>query len=72
VLLGLAAPGWGLFAPPLNVLAFLQTDAAPVLFQVHPGSCLTLHVCDNSATVENKIAAHLVLTHEASLIGGSL
>jgi len=69
---GTGGAGWGLSAPPLNVLAFIQTGAAPVLFQVHPGSCLSLHVRHNRAPVENKIAVHPVLTYEASLIGGSL
>jgi len=70
--LGLAARDGGLFAPPLNVLAFIQTDAAPVLFQIHLRSCLSSPVRHKRAPVENKIAVHPVLTHEASLIGGSL
>ena len=68
---GSGSAGWGLSAPPLNVLAFIQTEKASVLFQVHPGSCLSLRVRHNRATVENKIAVHPVLTSEASLIGGS-
>jgi hypothetical protein len=52
----------GLSAPPLNVLAFIQTVAAPVLFQVHPSSRLSLHVRHKRAIVENKIAVHPVLT----------
>jgi hypothetical protein len=69
---GTGGAGWGLLAPPLNVLAFIQTDAAPVLFQIHPLSCLSSPVRHQRASVENKIAVHPVLTHEASLIGGSL
>src|SRR5713226_7880295 len=46
--------GMGLSAPPLNVLAFIQTVAAPVLFQVHPSSRLSLHVRHKRAIVENK------------------
>jgi hypothetical protein len=39
----------------VNVLAFIQTGAAPVLFHVHPRSC-RLFVRHNTATVENKMA----------------
>jgi len=34
------------------VLAFIQTERAPVLFQIHPGSCLSLHVRRNRAAIE--------------------
>src|SRR6266852_4849557 len=53
---GSGGAGWGLSAPPLNVLAFIQTEKASVLFQIHPGSRLSLRVRHNRATVENKIA----------------
>jgi hypothetical protein len=49
-------------APLVNVLAFIQTEAAPVLFQIHPVSCPSFHVCQKRATVENKIPARPVLT----------
>jgi len=55
----------------LNVLAFIQTEAAPVLFQIHPRSCLSSLVRQKRAAVENKIVGQTVLTNEASLIGGS-
>jgi len=61
--LGLAARDvWGLPAPPENVLAFIQTEVASVLFQIYPGSCLSLHDRHNRASVENKTAVHPVLT----------
>src|SRR5215469_10097233 len=52
----------GLSRPPLNVLAFIQTEPAPVLFQIHTRSCLSLHVRRNGAAFENKIALHPVYT----------
>jgi hypothetical protein len=70
--IGSGGAGWGLSAPPLNVLAFIQTEAAPVLFQIHPRSCLSSLVHQKRAAVENKIVGQTVLTSEASLIGGSL
>jgi hypothetical protein len=54
------------------VLAFIQTGAAAVLFQVHVPSSLSLLVRHERVTVENKIAVHPVLTYEASVIDGSL
>ncbi len=62
----------GLPASPVNVLSFIQTVAATLLFQIHPRSCLALLGRNKRTTVENKIAVHPVLTYEASLIGGSL
>jgi hypothetical protein len=62
----------GLSTPPLNVLAFIQTEPAPVLFQIHTDSCLSFHVRRNGAAFGNKIAVHPVHTHEAPLIGESL
>jgi hypothetical protein len=48
--------GWGMPAPPLDVLSFIWTVAATVLFQVHPRSvCLCLWVT-KSASAENKMA----------------
>jgi hypothetical protein len=67
---GTGGAGWGLSAPPLDVLAFIQTEAAPVLFQIHLRSRLSSLVRHNRAAVENKIAGQTVLTCEASLIGG--
>jgi RNA polymerase sigma factor (sigma-70 family) len=55
----------------LNVLAFIQTEAAPVLFQIHLCSCLSSLVRQKRAAVENKIVGQTVLAGEASLIGGS-
>ncbi len=63
---------WGLPAPPSNVLAFIQTEATLVLFQIHPRSCVASLVRHKRAAVENKIAVHPVLTNEASLIGERL
>jgi hypothetical protein len=54
------------------VLAFIQTAAAPLLFQIHPRSRFCLLVRQKKTTFENKIAILLVLPYEASLIGGSL
>jgi hypothetical protein len=60
---GLAARNvGGLPAPPVNVLAFIQTVAAPVLFRIHPRSCFSLFVRYKRRIVENKIALPLVLT----------
>jgi len=60
---GLAARNvWRLPAPPVNVLAFIQTVAAPVLFRIHPRSCFSLLVRYNRLMVENKIVPLLVLT----------
>jgi hypothetical protein len=59
---GTSGAGWGLPAPPLNVLPFIQTVGAPLLFQIHPRSCLSLLMRHNRTTVENKIAVHPVLT----------
>src|SRR6266550_6240678 len=62
---------WGLPAPPLNVLASIQTEAAPFLFQILRVD--SLFACPSQQNpVENKIAGSLVPTHEASLIRGSL
>jgi hypothetical protein len=55
----------------LNVLAFIQTEAASVLFQIHPRSCFSSLVRQKRAPVENKIVGQTVLTNEESLIGGS-
>jgi hypothetical protein len=70
---GLAARNvWELPTPPVNVLAFIQTVTAPLLFQVHPGSRLSLLLRHKRPIVENKIALPPVLTWEASLIEGNL
>jgi hypothetical protein len=69
---GTGGVGWGLPTPPSNVLAFIQTAAAPLLFQIHPRSRFCLLVRQKKTTFENKIAILLVLPYEASLIGGSL
>jgi hypothetical protein len=55
----------------LNVLAFIQTEAASVLFQIHPRSCFSSLVGQKRAPIENKTVSQTVLTCEASLIGGS-
>jgi hypothetical protein len=62
----------GLSGPPLNVLAFIQTERAPVLFQIHPGPCVSFSVRHNRRAAENKIAVLPVLTHEASPIKGGI
>jgi hypothetical protein len=62
----------GLSESPVNVLSFIQTVAATLLFQIHPRSCFASLARNKRTTVENKIAVHAVLTYEASLIGGSL
>jgi hypothetical protein len=52
----------GLPAPPMNVLAFFQTEAGPVLFHIYAGSCLSFQVRHSRDTVENKIAVYSVIT----------
>jgi hypothetical protein len=70
--LGVAARDGGCPHRHLNVLAFIQTEAAPVLFQIHLPSCVSSLVRQKRVAVENKILGQTVLTNEASLIGGSL
>jgi len=70
--LGLAArDGLVVARAAIELLASIQTEAAPLLFQilrVHVSLCMSV----TTEPVENKIAGSLVLTHEASLIRGSL
>src|SRR5580704_18652979 len=65
VIFGSGGAGRGLSLPPFERVAFLQTEEASVLFQIHPGSRLSLRVGNNRTSVENKITTHPVLPHEA-------
>jgi hypothetical protein len=51
----------GLLTPPANVLAFIQTVAAPVLFLIHPLACFSVLVRYKTPIVENKIVLPPVL-----------
>jgi hypothetical protein len=59
---GTSDAGWRrLPASLLNVLAFIQTEAAPALFRIHLYSFFPLPVCYKRPIVENKIVVPPVL-----------
>lgn len=59
---GTSDAGWRrLPASLLNVLAFIQTEAAPALFRIHLYSFFPLLVCYKRPIVENKIVVPPVL-----------
>src|SRR5579862_5870872 len=69
---GLAARGGGCPRRRVNVLAFIQTGAALVLFQIHAHFCFFFSCLSERKRAENKIAGSTVLTNGAALAGGVL